>query len=1115
MLSGFESERWAAMSKPNDPKVLKELLGLKYAPTDEQCDVINMSREGVHLVLAGAGSGKTETMSMRALWMIATEQVRPDQVLGLTFTRKAATELAERFRRFVSTMIRNRQAFVDAGFDLSHLDDDMHGFMMPTVSTYNSFAAQIFTEHAARIGWDSDTPVITEATAYGIARDVVMGTDRLGLAEIDASTDAIIAAVIRIAGELAEFEVDDTAPVIELANEFAAMDSFPNKTAGALEFKDRAAKVAALRHLIPLALEFTEAKRSKGVEFADQVTFARRIINQFPDVAAEYRKRYSLVILDEYQDTSYAQTRLFTELFGPERITAVGDPNQSIYGWRGASPANVASFFADFGLPKGNVKSLVTTWRNGTKILAAANAILANRTEKLPLDVDFLRAAPTASTHPIDATFAPTITDEAERVAAWFKSRAQEPVLDTKTGEKNPPTMAMLIEKRTHLEHFLTAFDNAGVKYHVLGVAGILRNPFTADLYCALSVISDPSAGARLVRLLGGSRWRVSVDDLWALHGHARNLIRNYTNAEQRSRLGKSLAPDEADSLIDALDDLRFTPREKVEVEADKGISRVAFSDDGWDRLRRAADFFAELRSHVDLSISDMVSVTTARLGLDVEAKAVSSTNPSAHLEAFNGLVQSYLAIPGNHSLRGFVDWVSAVERKEKNSPRTEEPEPGTVQILTIHTSKGLEWDVVALPMWTRRADPKDDTKGFRGDLSTKANELGWLNLGALPHEFRKDSAFLPPFNWRGLETLDDLEKEFSGKYNKSEQTDGYSARLKKKIYIPEERRLMYVAVTRARHRLHISGSWWVNPAPTKPFQVNPEKTRTNQQTNQVPSVYFEELCTAQDESGNVLIDRDAVVDEFPPVNPTSDKGTISWPRDPLGSAANRKRYEIAAERVRSAAGQLDESWLESIEHLTAQRDLQAADVPVRIPASRYAEWAMDVSKVKEGNRRPVPSRPYRAARIGTEMHLWIEQGNYEEGPLEYIDADPIEDGVNIDELKAKFLASRWNELKPEHREIEILLPQGRHIVVCKIDAVFNLDGRWTVVDWKTGAMPDTDDEKDVKAMQLVLYRRAFAAWKGIPVDDVDAVLYYVKHDWEWTIEPDRLARLDALPVIE
>lgn len=1097
----------------DDPKSLKELLGLEYAPTDEQCEVINMSRDGVHLVLAGAGSGKTETMSMRAMWMIATGGVRPDEVLGLTFTRKAANELSERFRRFVTLMIHNREKFEEAGFNLKHLSNDTHGFLMPTVSTYNAFASQIFSEHAARIGWDSDTPVITEATAYGIAREVVMKTELLGLAELDVSVDAIISAVIRLSNEIAEFEIDDTSPIVEMARAFADMKSFVFDTAGALKVSDKLAKVAALEHLIPLARAYSEAKRSRGVEYADQVTFARRIINQFGDVRDDYRNRYKLVILDEYQDTSYAQTKLFTELFGPKRITAVGDPNQSIYGWRGASPANVASFFKDFGIPEGNVKTLVTTWRNGTKILAAANAILEHRTETLPLDVDTLKAAPTATVHPIDATFAPTIAIEADRTAQWFLNRATELVTNKDTGEMEPPTMAMLVEKRTHLHNFLAAFDRAGVKYHVLGVAGVLSNPFTADLYCALSVISDPSAGARLIRLLGGSRWRVSVDDLWALHGHARNLIRNYTNPDQRSRLSKSLVADEADSLIDALDDLRFTARDKVEIEESTGISHVKFTDDGWERLRAAAEFFAELRGHVDLSIPDMVSVTTARLGLDIEARAVLAHKPDAHLEAFNDLVHSYLAISQVHSLRGFVDWVSAVERKEKNSPRTEAPEPGTVQVLTIHTSKGLEWDVVALPMWTRRADPKSEN-GFRGDLSDKANELGWLNLGALPRAFRKDKDYLPEFAWEGKTTLDELHIEFSGKYTTKVTQDGYSARLKKKIYLPEERRLMYVAVTRARHRLHISGSWWVNPIPTKPFQVNPAKTTKSDPVNQVPSFYFYELCDAEDENGNKLIDR-AVIDEFPAENPTADKGMMTWPRDPLGSAENRTRYENAAELVRTASGAVDPVWLESIEHLTAQRDTQVAEVPTRIPASRYAEWAMDVSSVKEGNRRPVPSRPYRAARIGTEMHLWIEKGNYEDGPLDLIDDDPIEDGVNIDELKAKFLASRWNGLKPEHREIEILLPQGRHIVVCKIDAVFSIDGRWTVVDWKTGATPTTEEEKDIKAMQLVLYRRGFAAWKGIPVDHVDAVLYYIKHDWEWAIEPERLARLDALPIIE
>jgi DNA helicase-2/ATP-dependent DNA helicase PcrA len=117
--------------------------------------------------------------------------------------------------------------------------------------------------------------------------------------------------------------------------------------------------------------------------------------------------------------------------------------------------------------------------------------------------------------------------------------------------------------------------------------------------------------------------------------------------------------------------------------------------------------------------------------------------------------------------------------------------------------------------------------------------------------------------------------------------------------------------------------------------------------------------------------------------------------------------------------------------------------------------------------------------------------------------------------LKANYLASRWAGLTPLHREIEILLPQGNHIVVCKIDAVFEVDGRLVVVDWKTGKAPKTEDEKDQKAMQLVLYRRALAALYGRDVADVDAVLYYIADDWEWAIERERLDKLDAHPPID
>lgn len=1065
------------------PAELGSLLRLPHNPNDEQSHVIGLSRDGVHLVLAGAGSGKTETMSMRALWLIARGGVRPEEVLGLTFTRKAARELDERFRLRIGVLRRERQRFADSGFDVSHLSDDDHGFATPTVSTYNAFASEIFRQHAARIGWDADAPVITTATAYAIARDVVVRSPSEHLAAFDFSIGDITDAVIRLASELREFAVTDDEAIVSFVREFGELSSLPNTgTKDELKALAQIEMVRAIEFILPIAREFIAEKKRLGVvEFSDQVVFAREILNAFPDIVKDYRERFKVVILDEYQDTSFAQTQLFASLFPSERVTAVGDPNQSIYGWRGASPANVARFHADFAANDGDRRpnELITSWRNGLTILKAANTLLEPFDgDPRAVPVSRLKSFDGASDNPITAKFVNHTTIEARELGAWFLSHLKT------TSDTNPPTMAMLVRTRTHLDDFLIEFDKLNVPYRLVGVSGILGNPFVADLYCALSVIAEPMIGQRLVRLLGGARWQISVADLWALQAHAANIASAYTSREHKDKFGKSLVADEGSSVIDALDSLRYTERSRVEFDPDplpdddprKRDKKVAFSPDGWERLLAAAEFFHSLRQHVDLAIPDIVRMTSEALRLDIEGRASIRRNPRAHLEAFDDLVHGYLSIPANHSLRGFIEWVGEVEKHERTTPRSDEPEPGVVQILTIHSAKGLEWDVVALPRWVR-ADAGRQTKS--------ANKMGWLQLGALPHDFRGDKEFFPVLPWRTATTMKDFVALASA----------YSRALKDTLILPEERRLAYVGVTRARHHLWISGSWFEGDGTT------PKK----------PNRFWEEL---------------AAKDLVPRIDPSGAPGhdsidtsaMFTWPaRDPLGSIEHRQRYDVAAHLVTNSTGNVHSDDLVAMEHLMARGSSGAAHIPVRIPASRYAEWAMDVAKTREGSRRPIPVRPYRAARLGTEMHLWIERGRLDD---DFVDGfrepdDVVETDEQLDALKEIYLSSRWAGLSPLHREIEILLPQGKHIVVCKIDAVFHIDGRFVVVDWKTGAKPETEEEKNHKAMQLVLYRRALAALYGIDVSHIDAILYYIAHDWEWKIEPERLAELDARPFID
>ncbi|MEY4312846.1 MAG: hypothetical protein RLZZ319_355 [Actinomycetota bacterium] len=1073
------------------PSDLKDLLGLKFGPNEQQAGVIDLSREGVHLVLAGAGSGKTETMSLRALWLIATAGVSPNEVLGLTFTRKAAGELQERFRIRIAQMRNASEAFAARGVSLAHLGDDPLGLAIPTVSTYNSFASQIFQEHAARIGWDSDSPVVTPATAYAIAREFVVTNAPASLAALDVSVDDLTAAIIRLASELQEFNVQSDELVLAHAADMAALvadPSFAPSNEDHRKLLARLTRVAALEQLLPLARGLISEKKKRGVvEYSDQVVFARQILEADPTILEEYRRRYRVVILDEYQDTSFAQTQLFARLFAAERVTAVGDPNQSIYGWRGASPGNVALFPRHFNAPAGgdDHHTLSVTQRNGHQILAAANVLLNNQTPKLALDVGRLVASPTASDHPIEGTFAPSTSIEAERLATWFRGIINEDKELIDKGEKDrPSTMAMLLRSRTNLRYFTDAFDRDNIPYRLIGVSGILTNPFIADLYCALSVLADPNAGKRLIRLLGGVRWQVSLGDLWSLQAHARNVASSYLTDEHKKKFGDSLVADEAASLVDALDSLRYTDRAKVEGD------RVEFTDEGWDQLRTAAEFFHELRQNVDLSIADIVQVTATKLGLDIEGRASMFHQPQAYREAFDDLVHSYLAIPATHSLRGFVEWVEEVEAKERITARSEEPEPGVVQVITIHSSKGLEWDAVAIPRCSRKNNNPSGKADFvetRSDVNGDAAELGWVQLGALPNHIRnEDNSDLPTFDWSNHGG--DITVLLTA-YN------NYIEAIKARLLLPEERRVMYVAVTRARHRLWLSGSWYDGVA----------------STSKVPSDYLTELRTATLLEGLTF-------DDCPTANPDTDGKPIVWPTvDPLGTRSHRDRYERAEALIVSSTDPVHPDDLRAIEHLLAHESVGVAQIPIRIPASRYAEWAMDVAAVREGNRRPVPSRPYRAARLGTEVHLWIERGHYDDDFVDgYREADEsVETDEQMEMLKANYLASRWAGLTPLHREIEILLPQGNHIVVCKIDAVFEVDGRLVVVDWKTGKAPKTEDEKDQKVMQLVLYRRALAALYGRDVADVDAVLYYIADDWEWAIERERLDKLDAHPPID
>jgi DNA helicase-2/ATP-dependent DNA helicase PcrA len=1044
-----------AAEEPREPigaDDIADALG-KPRPTPQQRAVIESPLTPA-LVVAGAGSGKTETMANRVLWLLANGHVRAGEILGLTFTRKAASELGERIRDRID-------ALAHAGLVPGH-----DPFELPTVATYNSFANRIYRDNAVLLGRESDGAVLSDASAWQLARSIVTASTDERLPESDKSVDALTKAVLALDAALSENVADGDA-VADFALEFAALEQLPPGGKGTYEDRMGFVRdVGALPELCRLAGELAEAKQRRGaVAYSDQVALALRIAERFPRLGEELRGEYKVVLLDEYQDTSVVQTRLLATLFRGCPVMAVGDPHQSIYGWRGASAANLDEFADHFADGRLERFSLSTSWRNGIRILDIANELVRPLTARSRVEVDTLRPGPTASDLPVRVVVEETIADEADQVARWFAGHLRE---------QPDATAALLLRARKTLPFYLTAFREHDVKFHVLGVGGLLQEPEIADLVSALRVVHDPTAGSELVRLLAGSKWRIGVKDLHALHSLAswlrdRDYATRPIDPEVRDKMRASFADDEGGSIIDALDFVASrTEHSKF----------AAFSADGLARLQDAGRLLSRLRARTGLDLLDFVSFVQQELLLDIEVGANESlAMGGANFEALFDAVGSYIAVDDVATLGGFLAWLREAEQRDDLSPRPEDPEPGSVQILTIHGSKGLEWDLVAVPRLVAEELPARPLDGTSG----------WLSFGGLPYEFRGDRNELPVLGWRAATTRKEL----------LDAVDTFKKEVKDRQQL-EERRLAYVAVTRARHSLLLSASFWAT-----------------QKSCRKPSVFLQDLVAA------------GLLPELPLAstleeNPLGEQvSRFFWPRDPLGG--RREAVERAAELVRAARPGAEGTWQRHLDVLLAEREERlrgetAVQLPIRVPASRFKDYVTDPAGIAKTLRRPMPERPYRATRLGTLFHDWVEDRFGVRGGSEELDAVPgelddrgmqLEDEAQLVRLQQVFERSEWASRRPVEVERELHIEFEGHVVVCKIDAVYETDGRFQIVDWKTGKAPRDADDLAGKRLQLALYRLAFARWKQIDPELVDAVFYFVADDQ--VVRPDTLETEEQL----
>ncbi|SNT14797.1 DNA helicase-2 / ATP-dependent DNA helicase PcrA [Micrococcales bacterium KH10] len=1075
-------------------------------PTAEQVRVIEAPLEPV-IVVAGAGSGKTETMAARVVWLIANQIVQPHEVLGLTFTRKAAAELAERIDRRLAGLR------VVTGTDVAAELIDR-----PTVSTYNSYASSLVAEHGLRIGIEPDSQLLTDAGSWQLAAQLVESwpedlntTKRVG---------TVIAAVVSLDAALTE-HLNDIEQVRTWMTETVAglqeLPYGPRRKKMSAKVTDVIESLELRRRLLDIVEQLRERKRQLGMlSFGDQMYSAAKLAMSSPLVSEIERQRFATVLLDEYQDTSFAQTSMLSHLFGDGHpVMAVGDPHQSIYAWRGASASSLVRFPSQFARSDdkpAQVLSLSTSWRNDEHILAIANTVATPlRDELTTIDVPRLQARPGAGTGAVTWHWADTVGAEAEAIAAFIERHwgadpsgsdigRGQPDRQNRRDEQKRPSAAVLCRTRKYFPAIQDALLTRGIPVEIVGLGGLLDVPEVADVLALVQVAHDPSRGECLFRLLTGALFNMSPADVAALRRLARHLDER---ALRRGSVETSPTPVHfvRHSLADSIDWL---------VDEKRVPEFIDISAEGVRRLRRLGQTLRELRSNLGLPIPDVLAYAERLLDLDIEAPlAYGTAAGKIHLDALRKVASGFVSMAVTSTVGAFLAWIDAAKVEERGLDRpVAEPDPNAVQLITVHAAKGLEWDVVAAAGLVTGNFPSVQYSQGRPRSS------GWLSGdGSLPYPLRGDR-----------EDLERIHFDVGDAAEVEKRIEDFRERVGAQAVL-EERRLAYVAVTRARKELLVTGARWSDErkTPSQPSAflteiAEDEHTTRNQGSlelgtgSEINPAAGQEVIgwwpranekEGEDTSGNGQAILASTVLQYL----GDDDRKIDTPKlDRARGSIGRAEQEVAG---LNSAGQLWALAELLLREQDAQRLRRSDDVrlPSHMSASTMVQFTADRKQVMDDWLRPVPRRPSPEARRGTAVHSWIENFYRMPAALDLDESDIYEDNDFVTDLSAlqdAFLNSPWAELTPIAMEEPVDVVLGDVTVRTRIDAIFadpENEGHHIVVDWKSGREPTDAVQQEARKVQLAIYRLAWSRLTGKPIEEIHAAFCYladgrtVRHD--------------------
>jgi len=675
------------------PDLAPEVLGLERLHGDQREAVTR--GEGPLLIVAGAGTGKTQVVTHRIAWLISEKKARPEQVLALTFTDKAAAEMESRVDQLVP-----------------------YGLVGATIATFNAFCDRLVREHAVELGLTSRLRVESEAEILVFLRERVfeLGLERyLPLGRPDDHLRALLRLFSRARNE-------DVPPERYLA--------FAEALAAAAQDDPQRDRAAAELEKARAYARFEELLFGAGrVDFDSQIRLALRLLRERPHVRRAVQDQYRWVLVDEFQDTNHVQFELVRLIAGDRRnLTVVGDDDQSIYRFRGAKIENILQFLDVF--PDAHRVLLQRNHRSGQRILDDAHRLIrANdpwRLEsRIALDKRLVAQRTGADGAPLAGVvehhaFA-TGSDETE----WVADQVADAVA---SGDARPGDFAVLARAHRHLDPFALALQARGIRFRRVGTRGLYTRPEVLLCLNALRTVADPDSGAAHP-VLGDPRFGADPVDLARLGHRAkrfhRGLLRLAVEAAEGRGGGEPLAPATVDAVR------RFAPLHAAlcETAVHRPTSEVLYR------------FVSE-------------SGLLAGLADEQDAEAVEQAQ---NLNKLFGIVTRVGPLLREDRVPAFIEHLDLlIEMGDDPSAAELEFDEDAVQLLTAHGAKGLEFPTVFVVNLVEQRFPQ----------YAKSEGLEF------PPELR--AAHAP-----GLGDSDPREDHYR-----------------------EERRLAYVAMTRARDRL-------------------------------------------------------------------------------------------------------------------------------------------------------------------------------------------------------------------------------------------------------------------------------------------------------------------------